>query len=471
MMTVAQLFPYQKKAIEFQTANPASALWLDMGLGKTTITLTTIQYLIAVGELKAVVIVAPIRVCRLVWRQEAAKWSHTAGLKFSMMVGDRDSRTRALLQRADVYLINYENLGWLAETIKTYYLSKQVPAPFDGIVFDEINKCKNSSTNRVKSLRKILPLFKWRTGLTGTPASNGYKDLHGQYLVLDDGKRLGTAKTAFETRWYRKDGPYKLAPYKDTEEGIKQLIGDITLEMSAEDYNPLPDLVINDVMVDLPDELRQQYDDMEEELFIQLDNGQQVEIFNQAVLTNKCLQFANGAMYPISGVPIWEPIHDLKLEALGEILDESNGQSVLCAYAYRSDAERIMQQFKSFRPINLTNCKSEKSLVDAMRRWTTGDCRLMIGHPASMGHGLDGLQHYGHIVVWYGLNWSLDLYEQFTARIRRQGQGVPVVAHRILCRDTLDQAQALVLEEKGNTQTALRNAVKKYRESKHEARL
>lgn len=464
MMHPSQLFPYQQKAIEFQSEHAASALWLDMGLGKSIVTLTAAQWLINCGHLKAVVVVAPIRVCRLVWRQEAIKWSHTVGLRFAMMIGDRDQRTRALVgKQADIYLINYENLEWLAESLNTYYISKGRELPFDGIVFDEINKCKNSSTRRVKSLMKILPSFKWRTGLTGTPASNGYKDLHGQYLVLDGGKRLGTGKTSFMERWYRSDGPYRKVPYSDTEVRIKELIGDITLEMSAEDYNPLPEMLINDVIVELSDGLRERYDSMEKELFIQLDSGAEVEIFNQGVLTNKCLQFANGAMYPVAGMPLWEPIHDLKLEALDEIIEEANGQSVLCAYAYRSDAERIMARFHKLRPVNLTECKSEKALTQAMERWVTGDCRLMIGHPASMGHGLDGLQHYGHIIAWYGLTWSLDLYEQFIARIRRQGQGAPVICHRILCHDTLDEAQSLALASKSQTQTALRAAIKQYR--------
>ena len=466
MLSPMSLFPYQQKAIEFQCNHGASALWLDMGLGKTVITLTSVAHLLNCGYLTGVIVVAPIRVCRLVWRQEAMKWAHTQGLKFAMVVGDPDQRLRALTSKADIYLVNYENLEWLSETLQTYYIKHKRPLPANGIVFDELSKCKNSSTHRVKALRKILPSFIWRTGLTGTPASNGYKDLHGQFLVLDDGFRLGESKTQFENRWYKKAGPYKKVPYSDTEDMIKKLIGDITLEMSAEDYNPLPDMLINDVTVELPSDLREKYEAMEREFFIRLESGAEVEMFNQASLTNKCLQFANGAMYPVAGMPLWEPIHDLKLEALEDILEEAGGQPVLCSYAYVSDAERIMQKFHKLRPINLTACKSEKSLKDAMDRWVRGDCKLMIGHPASMGHGIDGLQKRGHILVWYGLNWSLDLYDQFNARIRRQGQGVPVVCHRILCRDTLDQAQSMALDAKANTQASLRKAVKEYHQKK-----
>lgn len=463
MLTPAQLFPYQQRAVNLQCTTPHSMLWLDMGIGKTVITLTSIAHLIATGFLRGVVVVAPIRVIRLVWRQEALKWSHTKHLTFSMLTGTRDQRTRALLRPANIYLVNYENLGWLAQTLQTYFIGKNKPLPFDGVVWDEISKCKNSNTERVKATKRILPHFKWTTGLTGTPASNGYKDLHGQYLVVDKGVRLGTSKTAFRQRFYRKVGPHREVPYEGAEDEIKQLIGDITLEMSAADYNPLPDMMVNDIEIEMPENLRTLYDRMEKELFIKLDSGAEVEMFNQASLTNKCLQFANGAMYPVAGMPLWEPIHDLKLDALEEIIDEAQGQPVLCSYAYRSDAERIMKRFANLRPVNLTECKSESTLVEAMRRWTSGECPLMIGHPASMGHGVDGLQKTGHIVVWYGLNWSLDLYEQMNARLRRQGQGAPVICHRLMMKDTLDQAQALALNEKATTQAGLRDAVKQYR--------
>jgi SNF2 family DNA or RNA helicase len=466
MRTALDLFAYQQKAVEFQCSIPYSALWLDMGLGKTVITLTSIAHMLNCGALNGVIIVAPIRVIRLVWRQEALKWVHTQNLTFSMVTGTKDQRTRALLRPANIYLINYENLGWLAETLQTYFVAKGRPIPANGIVYDELSKTKNSSTNRVKALKKVLSHFVWRTGLTGTPASNGLKDLHGQFLVLDGGARLGISKTQFKTRFYRKEGPYKEVPYEDTDEQIKHLIGDMTLEMSAADYNPLPDLIINDVEVELPPDKRLQYDRMEKEFFVQLDSGSEVEVFNQASLTNKLLQFSNGAVYPIAGMPLWESIHDEKLDALEEIIDECAGSPVLCAYAYRSDAARIMERFKALSPINLTECKSETALRNAMDRWVKGDCQLMIGHPASMGHGVDGLQHLGSTLVWFGLNWSLDLYEQFNARIRRQGQGRPVVCHRIVCKDTLDQAQALALDTKAQTQTALRNAIKEYRRGK-----
>lgn len=466
LRTPDQLHAYQVRAVNFQCSNPHTALWLDPGLGKTATTLTSISHLINVGFLSAALVIAPVRVCRLVWRQEAVKWSHTKHLSFSVMMGTKDQRTRALMRPANIYVTNFENLKWLAEVLQTYYISKGRPLPFDGVVFDEHSKMKNSTTDRVRALMKVLPHFKWRTGLTGSPASNGYKDLHGQFLVLDGGERLGKSKTEFERRFYKKAGPYKLVQLPETEDTIKNLIGDITLSMTADEYLKLPDLIINDVEVELPDDVRKRYEQLEQDYFVTLDTGQDVEVFNAASLTNKLLQFSNGAVYPVAGMPLWETVHDAKLDAMEDIIDEAGGQSILCFYAYRSDAARIMARFAHLDPINLTECKSEQALNNAMYKWGSGDCRLMIAHPASAAHGLDGLQKNGHIIVNFGLTWSLELYEQGQARLRRQGQGEPVICHRILCKDTMDQAQALALDAKATNQTALRDAVKNYRATK-----
>jgi SNF2 family DNA or RNA helicase len=466
-MHPSQLHDYQKNAVNFQATRAHSMLWLDMGLGKTIVTLTSISHLISTGFLRSVIIVAPIRVCRLVWRQEALKWDHTKHLTFSMVIGDKDQRTRALLRPANIYLTNHENLKWLAETLHQHFLSKGSLMPMNGVVWDEISKMKNSTTRRVRSFQKIAKGFDWLTGLTGTPASNGYKDLHGQYLVVDGGARLGVGKTEFKNEFFRKAGAYREVPVSGIEERIKNLIGDMTLEMSAADYNPLPDLIVNDVMIDLPPEEREQYDRMEKDFFLLLDSGQEVAIFNKAALTNKCLQFSNGAIYPVAGMPIWEHIHNIKLDALEDIIDEAQGNPILCAYAFRSDAERIMARFAHLDPINLTECHSERALNAAMARWASGDCLLMIGHPGSMGHGINGLQDAGRTLVWFGLNWSLDIYSQFNARIRRQGQGAPVICHRIMCNNTLDEAQSMALADKADTEAGLRNAVNQYRLTRH----
>jgi len=455
---------YQQNATNHQCTHHHSMLWLDMGLGKTVITLTSISHLLQQRYLHGVLIVAPIRVCRLVWRQEALKWEHTKHLKFSLLTGSKDQRVRALLAPANIYLINYENVKWLAETLQTYFISKGRPLPFNGIVWDEVSKCKNSTTHRVAAVKKILDQFIWSTGLTGSPASNGYKDLHGQFLVVDRGLRLGTSKTAFRTRFYKKEG-FKEIAQPNAEDEIKTLISDITLEMSAADYNPLPDLIVNDVELELPESLRDKYDQMEKEFFLALDSGRVIESFNKASMMNKCLQIAAGAVYPLVGVAsLWEPLHDIKLDALEEVIDEAQGQPVLCGYQFRFDAERIMAKFKHLDPVNITECKSERALNDAMRRWKIGDLRLAIGHPGSMSHGIDGLQDAGHIIAWFGLNWSLELYNQLNARLRRQGQGVPVLSHRLIMRDTVDEIQRESLSEKGQTESGLRKAVKEYRQ-------
>jgi SNF2 family DNA or RNA helicase len=460
------LHDYQKRAVNFQCSLPTSMVWMCPGLGKTAITLTSIVHLLNTGFLSGVLIVAPIRVLRLVWRQEAAKWDHTKHLTFAMMVGDRDQRTRALMSKANVYLINYENLKWLSETLQHYYIAKHRPLPFSGLVWDEISKCKNSTTHRVTAVKKILPYFNWITGLTGTPASNGYKDLHGQYLVVDRGERLGESKTKFTQYYYHKEGEHKLIPYANAEDEIKQRISDITLEMSAADYNPLPDMIVNDIETELPEDLRAKYDAMEHEMFLQFDALPDKELFNQAALMNTCLQFSAGHVYPIAGNPLFSIVHGIKLDALEDLVDELAGEPLLLSYQFRSDAERIMERFKDLDPVNLTECKSERALRDAMTRWRRGDLLLLIGHPMSMGHGIDGLQDAGHTLAWFGLTWSLDLYLQFNGRVRRQGQGVPVMCHRFVMRDTVDCLQRTALETKATTEQSLRSAVKAYREQR-----
>ena len=217
---------------------------------------------------------------------------------------------------------------WLSEVLHTYFIKKNKPLPFNGVVFDEISKMKNSTTRRVKAFMKVHPYLNWTTGLTGTPASNGYKDLHGQFLVLDGGQRLGTSKTAFKERFYYKAGPYREVAYDDTESTIQTLIGDITLEMKAEDYLDLPDVIINDIELELEKSIRLKYEMLEKEYFTELDNTE-IEVFNKASLMNKLLQFAGGAIYPISGMPLWEKVHDVKLDALEDLIEEAGGKPIL----------------------------------------------------------------------------------------------------------------------------------------------
>lgn len=467
-LTHQNLYRYQKQAINWQCTHPYSMLWIDKGLGKTIITLTSIVHLLAHAFLRGVLIVAPIRVARLVWRKEAAKWRHARDLSFSLIIGTQDQRLRALKHKADIYLINYENLRWLFDTLQRYFVRRKKPLPFNGLVWDEVTHCKNSTAQRVRAVKRHLDAFDWITGLTGGPAPNGYKDLHGQYLVVDKGERLGTSKTRYRETYF-KENNYRLTPYKDTPAIIQSKIADITLQMSEADYNPLPPVIPNDVIVEMPKKLKAQYEQLEQDFFLKTDNGALVEVFNKASLGTKCLQFSNGAVYLVPGQRQWEAIHDLKLQALRELVIEAAGHPVLCAYAFAHDAQRIMKAFKDHDPINLTACRTETTLNRAMHRWQTNDCALMIGHPASMGHGIDGLQETGHICIWFGLTWALDLYEQFIARLRRTGQTRPVICHRILTLDTMDMAQAMALDNKAETEDELRQQIAAYRRMKYAA--
>lgn len=462
---------------------PYSMLWLQMGLGKTVITLTTINELMRAGRVKKTLIFGPLRVIQAVWAKEASKWSHLNHLRFSVMHGSKDKRTRALFADADVYLINYHGMNWLAETLDHYYLSQGREIPFDFVVYDEVSQLKNSTTLRmaggkrdrkdprghnysvkVTGWRKLIPHFKYRTGLTGTPASNGYLDLFGQYLAVDGGERLGEYVTHYKDSYFMSD--YNGWNYVPTELGkqwIEFKISDITKKMDAKDYLDMPECKTVNMMVDLPASARKAYTELEKDMFTQLDSGQEVEVFSRSSVSNKCLQFCNGTPYLSSDSHEFEEVHDAKLDALEEVLEEAAGSPVLCSYTFKSDAQRIMKKFKKYNPVNLTAAASKDTgrIIDD---WNAGKVKLLIGHPASMGHGVDGLQYSGSIMVWFGLNWSLELYEQMCARLNRQGQKQPVTIIRILCNDTVDLAVADAIERKSDDQEGLKSALQRYRD-------
>jgi len=477
------LHDYQPLCVSHQLQHCDSMLWLGMGLGKTPITLTTIVDRMRAGQVKKTLIFGPLRVIQAVWAREARKWSHTQHLRFSVVHGTKDKRTRALFADADIYLINYEAMNWLAETLDHYYLSQDKPIPFQMVVYDEVSKLKNSTTLRmaggkrdrkdgrgepvtikVTGWRKLIDHFDFRTGLTGTPASNGYLDLHGQFLAVDGGDRLGKFITHYKDSYFTSD--YSGWNYSPTELGkqwIEHKISDITTKMDAKDYLDLPDCKVTNIMVDLPAKARRAYQEVEKNMFTQLDSGQEVEVFSRSSVSNKCLQFCNGSPYLSSESPEFEAVHDAKLDALDEVLEEAAGSPVLCSYTFKADAERIMHKFKKYKPVNLTTAKSADT-ERIINEWNTGKIKLLIGHPASMGHGVDGLQETGHILVWFGLNWSLELYEQMNGRIDRQGQKHPVSLIRILCNDTVDLAVADALERKTDDQEGLKSALQRYRD-------
>lgn len=482
MLKPQQLHEYQKECVLHQLYHNESMLWLQMGLGKTPITLTTIVDRMRAGQVQKTLIFGPLRVIQAVWEREARKWEHTRHLKFSVMHGTKEQRLRALFAKADVYLINYEAMNWLAETLDHYYLSQGKPLPFQMVVYDEISKLKNSTSLRmaggnrdrkdkhgtvhkikVTGWRKIIPHIPIRTGLTGTPASNGYLDLHGQYLAIDNGQRLGKFITHFKDDFFASD--YMGWTHTPTELGkqaIEERISDITKKMDAKDYLDMPAVQVTNMLVDMPPKARKGYQDVERDMFTQLESGREVEVFSRSSVSNKCLQFCNGSPYYPESTE-YEALHDAKLDALESILEEAGGQPVLCSYTFKADAERILKRFKSYKPVNLTAVAS-KDTEKVINDWNSGKLKLLIGHPASMGHGIDGLQEAGNIIVWFGLNWSLELYEQMNGRIDRQGQKRPVSIIRILCRDTIDLAVVDAIERKTDDQEGLKAALQRYRD-------
>lgn len=482
MLKPQQLHEYQKECVLHQLYHNESMLWLQMGLGKTPITLTTIVDRMRAGQVQKTLIFGPLRVIQAVWEREARKWEHTRHLKFSVMHGTKEQRLRALFAKADVYLINYEAMNWLAETLDHYYLSQGKPLPFQMVVYDEISKLKNSTSLRmaggnrdrkdkhgtvhkikVTGWRKIIPHIPIRTGLTGTPASNGYLDLHGQYLAIDNGQRLGKFITHFKDDFFASD--YMGWTHTPTELGkkaIEERISDITKKMDAKDYLDMPAVQVTNMLVDMPAKARKGYQDVERDMFTQLESGREVEVFSRSSVSNKCLQFCNGSPYYPESTE-YEALHDAKLDALESILEEAGGQPVLCSYTFKADAERILKRFKSYKPVNLTAVAS-KDTEKVINDWNSGKLKLLIGHPASMGHGIDGLQEAGNIIVWFGLNWSLELYEQMNGRIDRQGQKRPVSIIRILCRDTIDLAVVDAIERKTDDQEGLKAALQRYRD-------
>ena len=478
------LWAYQKQAALHQLYNKDSMLWLGMGLGKTAVTLTTIVERMKLGQVNKTLIFGPLRVITSVWAEEAAKWDHTKHLSFSVLTGSPQKRLRALFTEADVYLCNYENMNWLARELEHYFTSQGNPLPFEMVVYDEVSKLKNTGTKRVAGgttdtkdgqgreikiikvgWRKMINEFQYRTGLTGTPASNGYLDLFGQYLAVDGGERLGQYVTHYKDSYFTSDySGWKYTPTEIGQQFIESKISDITLKMDAKDYLDLPDSCEVDVWVDLPEKARKHYNEVEADLFCELDSGSTIELFSKTTISNKLLQMCNGQPYVNQEVTTGEfdVLHNAKLDALGEILEQINGP-VLCSYSFISDAKRIMDKFKKYKPVNLTQTPAgaTKGIIE---KWKRGDIKLLIGHPASMGHGIDGLQEGGCTVVWFGINWSLELYDQMNARINRQGQTSPVSIIRILCNDTVDIAVADAIARKTDDQEGLKAALQRYRD-------
>lgn len=454
MLNESNLHDYQKAAVDHIMNNTHCALFLEMGLGKTVSTLTAIKKLMYEElDVTKVLVIAPKRVAESVWDVEIDKWSHLNGLIVSKVIGPEKRRKDALRMNADIYLIGRDNVPWLCGLYGGSML------PFDMLVIDELSSFKNPKSIRFKALRGVQPSFKRVVGLTGTPAPNGLIDLWSQIFLLDRGERLGKFVTRFREEYFRPGKTngaivYKYNLVNDGEQRIHDKISDICISMKAKDYLTLPGRIDNMIDIKLTPELQKKYDDFEKDQILQLfadqseDEG--ISALNAAALSNKLLQFASGAIYDEN--KDWHEIHDLKIQALKEIIEDANGKSVLIAWNFRHDLYRIKEALKKYKPVEL---KTDQDVKD----WNAGKIQVMMMHPASGGHGLN-LQTGGEIIVWFGPNWSLELEEQFNARLDRQGQKNVVIIHRLIASKTMDVDVMRALQNKSAKQSSLMEAVK-----------
>ena len=433
---------YQIAAINFIKDKRSCALFLEMGLGKTVTTLTALQDLHDDYEANRILIVAPLRVANMVWQQEIDKWDHL-NLTSAILTGPVARRTAAAQGKEDVHIINYENLVWL---ITAYGKSW----PYETVVFDELSKLKAPSSKRFKALKRLRPRITQVIGLTGTPASNGLMDLWSQAYLLDEGSRLGKTFASFKSRWFTPDYfGYSWEPKPNADAEIHEAINDIVISMSTEDYLDMPDYISVNELVAMPKSSVARYKSLQEDMFIELTSGD-VTAVNAAVLSSKCMQLTNGALYLDEQDGTWEQIHDAKLDALEEII-ELACEPILVAYNFQSDLARLKTRFPEAVQMD--------SKGEAVDRWNKGEIGILLAHPASAGHGLN-LQSGGSRLVWFGLNWSLELYEQFNARLYRQGQTKPVTVHHLVMPDTIDEIVMDRLLNKKTIQDALKYALK-----------
>lgn len=443
---------YQKYAINFIKENPIAAVLLDMGLGKTSITLTAINDLLFDSfDVRKVLVIAPLRVARDTWIAEVDKWDHLRHLICSVAVGTEVERKAALRKKAHIYIINRENVSWLIE-------DSGIPFDFDMVVIDELSSFKNGKAKRFKSLLKVRPLVKRIVGLTGTPAGNGLMDLWAEFRVLDMGKRLGRFISNYRLNYFTPDKRngqivYSYKPLPFAEQAIYDAISDITISMKSTDHLKMPELVSTAYPVVMSDAETRTYEDFKSEYVMKLGKDKEITAANAAVLCGKLTQMANGAIYDESGE--CHLIHDRKLDALEDIIEAANGKPLLVAYWYQSDCDRIEKRLHELR-IPFSRMDSSESI----RRWNSGELPVALIHPASAGHGLN-LQSGGSTIVWFGMTWSLELYSQTNARLWRQGQiSDTVVVMHIITAGTIDEDIMKALQRKEKTQSALIAAVK-----------
>ncbi|MBS4958160.1 MAG: DEAD/DEAH box helicase [Clostridium sp.] len=440
---------YQQYSINHIIDHKAAGLFLDMGMGKTVSTLTAIDNLIFLGEVNKVLVIAPLRVAEDTWSTEVDKWDHLKHLRISKILGTKKQREEALNKNADIYVTNRENIDWLVNECFDSWI-------WDMIVIDELSSFKSSKAKRFRALKKVRPYFKRIVGLTGTPAPNSLIDLWPQIYLLDGGKRLGKTITGFKDRYFnpgRRNGyvVYNWELKEGAEEAIQNKISDICISMKADDYLDLPERIDNRVEISLSKKSMEIYKKLEKDLIIEL-GEEDITAANAAVLTNKLLQMANGAIYSESKEVF--NIHDNKLEKLEEIIDTSNGKSVLVFYNFKHDYNRISEMLTKKKITYQTLNNSED-----IKKWNNGEIQVALLHPASAGHGLN-LQYGGNIIVWFGLTWSLELYQQANARLHRQGQKESVIIHHLIAKGTVDEDVINALANKEINQNMLLEAVK-----------
>lgn len=437
---------YQTYATDFIVGHPEAAVFLDMGLGKSVITLTALLDLcLDRFEIAKVLVIAPLRVARDTWTAELQKWDHLKCFTYATVIGSVSEREAALRKKAHIYLINRENVSWLIE-------ESGFPFDFDMIVIDELSSFKSYQAKRFRSLLRVRPTVKRIVGLTGTPAGNGLTDLWAEFRILDLGKRLGRFITHYRNRYFLPDKRngmtvYSYKPLPGAEDAIYRQISDITVSMKAVDHLDMPECIFNDVTVSLSEEERQKYDTLRNDLILSLGEDE-IDASNAASLSNKLSQMANGAVYGEDKTV--HRIHDRKLDALEDLIEAANGKPVLVAYWYRHDLERIRTRF----------CVREIRTPTDISDWNAGKIPVAVIHPASAGHGLN-LQAGGSTLIWFGLTWSLELYLQTNARLWRQGQTAKtVVIHRIVAEGTVDELMLKALDRKERSQNSLIDAVR-----------
>ncbi|MGN0150239.1 MAG: DEAD/DEAH box helicase [Clostridia bacterium] len=442
---------YQQYAIDYIEHNSIAAVLLDMGLGKTSITLTAINNLLFDSfEVHKVLVIAPLRVARETWTAETEKWEHLQNLKCSVAVGAAEERISALTAKADVYIINRENLQWLVE-------ESGITFDFDMIVIDELSSFKNHNTKRFKAMLKVRPKVNRIVGLTGTPASNGLMDLWAQFRILDMGGRLGRFISNYRNEYFvpdKRNGQviFSYKPLPHAEERIYEKISDITISMKSTDHLNMPELVLSEYPVTMSAQEKRRYDKFKQELVLNLPDSE-VTAANAASLSGKLSQMANGAIYDDDG-NIYS-VHEKKLDALEDIIEAANGKPLLVAYWFKHDLDRVCERLNKLHiPF------SRLDTTESIKRWNCRELPVALIHPASAGHGLN-LQSGGSTLVWFGLTWSLELYQQTVARLWRQGQTAQtVIVQHLISKDTIDERIMTALKKKELSQNSLIDAVK-----------